>query len=126
MPWWGPVLSPVLISLLMILWGTFATQFGRTHVTAPSNWHVWGLNLFGIALALYIFMADSIAAAYRGLDTIRTVLPERFNWPLFCVALVLMSAPVMQIGRRLLIRRQAEFETDGATGEFSCTRNLEN
>jgi hypothetical protein len=27
LPWWGPVLAPVLISLLMILWGTFASQF---------------------------------------------------------------------------------------------------
>ena len=29
LPWWGPVLAPVLISLLMILWGTFASQFER-------------------------------------------------------------------------------------------------
>jgi hypothetical protein len=26
-------------------------------------------------------MADSIAAAHRGLDAIRTVLPDKFNWP---------------------------------------------
>jgi hypothetical protein len=29
MPWWGPVLSPVLISLLLIFCGTFASQFER-------------------------------------------------------------------------------------------------
>ena len=110
MPWWGPVLAPVLISLLLILWGTFASQFERTYVPAPSNWRVWVLNLIGIALALYIFMADSIAAVHRGLDAIRAVLPERFNWPLFCVALALMSAPVFQNGRQLLTRRQAKLE----------------
>jgi hypothetical protein len=71
-------------------------------------------------------MADSIAAAHRGLDAIRAVLPERFNWPLFCIALALMSAPVMQTGRKLLMRRQAEVEIAGAPEEFSCTHNQEN
>jgi hypothetical protein len=107
LPWWGPVLAPVLISLLMI---TFASQFERTHTPVPSNWRAWILNFAGVALALYVFMADSIAAARRGLDAIRTVLPDNFNWSLFCVALVLMSAPVMQTGRQLLTRRQARLE----------------
>src|SRR5208283_124383 len=110
MPWWGPVLAPVLISLLMILWGTFATQFERMHTPALSNWRAWILNWAGVALALYVFMADSIAAARHGLEAVRTVLPEEFNWPMFCVALALMSAPVMQTGRQLLTRRQAKLE----------------
>ena len=117
LPWWGPVLAPVLISLLMILWGTFASQSERTHTPALSNWRVWILNLIGIALALYIFMADSIAAAHRNLDAIRTILPERFDWPLFCIALALMSAPAIQIGHRLFMRRQAELEAAEATGK---------
>jgi hypothetical protein len=126
LPWWGPVLAPVLISLLMILWGTFASQFERAPRASLSNRPVWVLNLAGMALALYVFMADAIAAAHRGLDAIRTVLPERFNWPLFGVALVLMSAPVMQIGRRLLMQQQAKAEIIERTKEFSCPRHLEN
>jgi len=97
LPWWGPVLAPVLISLLMILWGTFASQFERTHTPVLSNWRVWVLNFAGVVLALYVFMADSIAASHRGLDAIRTALPEKFNWPAFCVALALMSAPILKI-----------------------------
>jgi hypothetical protein len=96
LPWWGPVLAPVLISALMIFWGTFATQFERTTPPALSNWRAWILNFAGVTLALYAFMADSIAAAPRGMDAIRTVLPDKFNWPLFCVALALMSAPVVK------------------------------
>jgi len=110
LPWWGPVLAPILISLLMILWGTFASQFERTRTPVMSNWRAWILNFSGVALVLYVFMADSIAAAHRGLDAIRTVLPDNFNWSLFCVALMLMSAPVMQTGRQLLTRRQAKLE----------------
>jgi len=66
LPWWGPVLAPVLISLLMILWGTFASQFERAPHSALSNWRVWVLNFTGVALALYVFMADAIAVVPRG------------------------------------------------------------
>jgi hypothetical protein len=126
LPWWGPVLAPVLISLLMIMWGTFASQFERAPHATLSTRQVWVLNLAGMALALYVFMADAITAAHRGFGAIRTVLPERFNWPLFGVALVLMSAPVMQIGRRLLMQQQAKAEIIKRTKEFSCPRHLEN
>jgi hypothetical protein len=71
------------------------------------------LNFAGVALALYVFMADSIDASARGLDAVRTVLPEKFNWPAFCVALALMSAPLMQAGRQRLARRPARFEIAG-------------
>jgi hypothetical protein len=118
LPWWGPVLAPVLIALLLILWGTFASQFEREQPPALSNWHPWLLNFTGVALALYLFMADSIAAAHRSLEAIRTVLPGRFNWPLFCVALALMSAPVLQTGREFLLRPRAKSETARPAGEF--------
>jgi hypothetical protein len=118
LPWWGPVLAPVLISLMLILWGTFASQFERKHPPALSNWHPWLLNFSGVALALYVFMADSIAAAHHSLEAIRTVLPGRFNWPLFCVALALMSAPVLQTGREFFLRPSAKPETATPAGQF--------
>ncbi len=105
LPWWGPVLAPVSIALLLILWGTLASQFERKPAPLLSNWRVWVLNSIGIALALYVFMADAIRVADQGVDVIRNVLPERFNWPLFCVALVLMTAPVIRLARELWTRR---------------------
>jgi hypothetical protein len=111
LPWWGPVLAPVLIALLMILWGTFASQFEGKQTPVLSDWRAWILNFAGIALALHVFLADSLAATHRGLDAIRTVLPDKFNWPMFCLALALMSAPVFQNGRQLLTRQQAKLET---------------
>jgi hypothetical protein len=105
-PWWGPVLAPVLISLLMILWGTCASQFEPTPARVLSNWRVWILNLAGVALALYVFMADSITAARHGLEAVRTLLPIKFNWPIFCLALALMSVPAMETGRKLVVRRR--------------------
>ncbi len=126
LPWWGPVLAPVLMSLLMILWGTFASQFERAPHSALSNWRVWVLSVTGVALALYAFMADAIAIVPQGLGVIRTMLPERFNWPLFCVALALMSTPLLQMGRRRLTPSLAKAEIAERTGEFSCRHHLKN
>lgn len=105
LPWWGPVLAPVTIALMMILWGTLASQFERKSAPLLSNWRVWVLNSIGVALALYVFMADAIRVVDQGVDVIRNVLPSRFNWPLFCIALALMAAPVMRLARELWTRR---------------------
>jgi hypothetical protein len=94
LPWWGPVLAPVCIALLMIAWGTLASQFQPEEPRAPLLWRSWGLNFLGVALALYAFMADSLSVAGQGVDAVRNVLPGRFNWPLFSLALVLMGLPV--------------------------------
>ena len=100
LPWWGPVLAPVCIASLMVVWGTLATQWSdvipATSLAARTRRTLWGLNWFGLALALYVFMADSIRTLPQGLDATRNVLPGPFNWLMFSVALMLMAAPVAQ------------------------------
>ena len=94
LPWWGPVLAPVSIAVLMIVWGTLATQ--RVHAGAPAALRkVWALNAAGIALALYVFMADSIRGVRAGVD-VTSILPSSFEWGFFWVALALMAAPVCE------------------------------
>ncbi len=107
LPWWGPVLAPVLIAALMIVWGTLATQSERPQREILPSVGAWSLNFIGMVLALYVFMTDTFRVSGKGLDTIRQFLPTYFNWPLFCVALALMSAPVI----RELILRQSRVET---------------
>jgi hypothetical protein len=92
LPWWGPVLSPVLIAGLMILWGTVVTQ--RENVYRTPSWLPWSLWVAGILLALYVFMADSIHLEHRGVESLRRLLPTQFNWWLFIPALMLMAAPL--------------------------------
>jgi hypothetical protein len=100
LPWWGPVIAPVLIATLMILWGTLASQWEHQR-PFRSEWRAWGLNFAGCALALYVFMEDAIRIASRGEDALRMLLPARFDWPLFLVALMLMTAPVYGNGRHI-------------------------
>ena len=98
LPWWGPVLAPVCIASLMIVWGTLVTQWqDRIPVTRFTR-ASWGVSWAGILLALGVFMADSIRALPGGLDTVRQVLPTAFNWPVFGAALLLMATPLAHTG----------------------------
>jgi len=92
LPWWGPVLAPVSIALVMMLWGTLATQMNdrASHARWP-----WALGSVGVAVALAVFMIDAWRALPDGRDAVLRMLPTTFNWPLFCVALLLMASPAL-------------------------------
>src|SRR6266540_5596426 len=95
LPWWGPVVAPVCIALLMIVWGTLVS-LGPVCNAPPVSSAAWRLSALGIAIALYVFMADSVRVVHHGADVMRSVLPTTFNWSMFAVAFGLMSAPVAQ------------------------------
>lgn len=103
LPWWGPVLAPVSIALVMILWGTLATQSADGARDAP-----WAsaLGWVGIVLALAVFMVDAWLALPDGRSAVLHVLPTTFRWPLFWVALLMIASPVLQrVALRLSHRR---------------------
>jgi hypothetical protein len=101
LPWWGPVIAPVCISLLLILGGTIVSQFDGPDRPIWPGGLTLSLNLAGASLSLFVFMADALVAVKKGPEAVRTVLPTQFNWPLFTLALLLMSAPVFDMARRL-------------------------
>ena len=92
LPWWGPVLAPVSIALLMIVWGTLATGARDDARDGP---FAWTLASVGILLALGVFMIDAWRALPDGREAVLQVLPQTFNWPLFWVALLLMALPAV-------------------------------
>jgi hypothetical protein len=100
LPWWGPVLAPVSIAVLMIVWGTLTTQAADRTPASSLTWILWTSGGIGIALALYVFMADALRTVSQGEEAIRQVLPTTFDWVSFCVALVLMAAPLAQFRSR--------------------------
>jgi hypothetical protein len=106
LPWWGPVLAPVMIAALMVLGGTLISQGDAPDRPLwPRAWAL-GLNALGIGLALYAFMADAMQALFTGqLELARHTAPLWFNWPAFFVALALMAAPVADVVWQLRARR---------------------
>src|SRR5437867_2295671 len=97
LPWWGPVLAPVSIALLMILWGTMVTQSERFTPAPCHSWKVLGLSFSGILVALFVFMSDAIRVLGHGEEAVRATLPTWFNWPLFLAGLSLMAAPIADL-----------------------------
>ena len=66
LPWWGPVLAPMLISALLIIGGVLVTQAELPdHPLWPRS-GAWMLNLAGVGLALYTFMAPALRALDGG------------------------------------------------------------
>ncbi|HTX93185.1 MAG TPA: hypothetical protein VMC09_18365 [Anaerolineales bacterium] len=106
LPWWGPILAPILISLLLIVGGVLAALGERTTDPVwPRGW-AWLLNIAGVGLALYTFMASALHVLGDGSDAVRKALPVSFNWPLFIVALALLAVPVAEMGWKLGSRRR--------------------
>ena len=92
LPWWGPVIAPVSIALVMIVWGTLATREGEGPYGA--GW-AWAAAAVGVVLALAVFMIDAARALPGGRDAVLRALPTAFNWPLFLLALALIALPVL-------------------------------
>jgi hypothetical protein len=105
LPWWGPVLAPVSIASLMIVWGTLVTQMGNRIPMTGLGRASWAVSWAGVLLALGIFMADAIRALPGGADAVRQVLPAAFNWPVFATALLLMAMPLLHTYWRSLSNR---------------------
>jgi hypothetical protein len=104
LPWWGPVLAPVSIALLMVLWGTLATW--SDDGAAEALW-TWAAASIGIVLALAVFTIDAWRALPGGRDAVLQALPAAFNWPLFGVAWLLMASPPLHRIARLLMQHSA-------------------
>jgi hypothetical protein len=96
LPWWGPVLAPVLIALVLISGGLLLVLLeARGPVRIPVRSKLFASA--GALLALYVFMEDALMALPGGTEAIRAVLPTSFNWLLFIVAILLMVAPGVAI-----------------------------
>lgn len=104
LPWWGPVLSPVLISLLLISGGTLVAL--GEHIQRPiwpSRWSI-ALNFLGIGLALYAFMLPALQVMQGGEQAVRQALPTSFNWALFGLAFILLATPIADMAWQLRAR----------------------
>ncbi len=94
LPWWGPVVAPAIIAVLMIVGGTMVTQFPKA--PWPRRQAVW-IGSVGIVVALVVFMETAIRALPGGEEALRTALPTRFNWAGFGVACCLMSVVIWDV-----------------------------
>lgn len=117
LPWWGPVLSPVLIAALLCVTAVLSEmrmeRGKRLDITSTRV----GAVLLGGLLALYVFISDSLHALLGGRLDWATLRPESFKWPLFLVALALMALPSLRATwpwRRNVTTSEVSAQTTGS------------
>lgn len=93
LPWWGPVLSPVLVSVVIVAAGAaaMARELGDGFLR-PSRSDVAAM-LIGAGLCLLAFMIHPLLALPGGgIDAAYNARGGPFPWPLYAVGVLLGSA----------------------------------
>jgi len=103
LPWWGPVLAPMLVALLMIVTGTLLT--GEPAPLQPTPRSI-AFGILGVVLILGAFMYDALALCLNRatLEVIRNWLPHSFAWSLFIPGVLLAAFPALDLALRNLAR----------------------
>jgi len=99
--WIGPVLAPVLISLLLVAGSLLAMRLldrgGRIRL---DRWD-WAGGFAGALLIFYTFMSDMTAQVIQGgVQAATAFVPATFNWPVFLAGFALMTGFAWRILRR--------------------------
>lgn len=94
-PWWGPVLAPALIALLMIAGGALAVVGAERGRGVRLSWAGGAALALGMLIVLYSFMAQALAALPATPETLSQLRPESFNWPVFLIGWGLMAGATL-------------------------------
>jgi len=97
LPWWGPVIAPMLIALLMVIGGILAVRCedeGRIIVFSRLDWIC---SISGIVLLLYSFMRDAVKALPAGVEEISQLRPTPFNWGIYIIGYILLSYGILHV-----------------------------
>jgi len=99
LPWWGPVIAPVLVAVLLLALGALLVvrdDHGRPARLGPLG---WGMLAAGALLVLSAFMADALRALPAGAEELSRLKPGAFHWPLFIAGLGAMAFSVWRVAR---------------------------
>lgn len=97
-PWYGPVLSPVLVSLTLICFAAVILYAQAKPFPLRTNsrerWLIW----LGCVVILCTYVYDFILYTYRLEVTLRfaftTYIPKYYNWPLFSFGIGLVMTGI--------------------------------
>jgi len=84
LPWWAPVIAPVLISILLISIGYLLIIDLKPRISTFN----WTLFILSIIILLYTFTEDSINVIISGTGDLTQIRPSTFNWILFFIGYV--------------------------------------
>jgi len=93
LPWWGPVIAPILISILLISIGYLLLNDVQFKISSI-DWIVFILSIF---VLLYTFTEDSIKLIISGTGDLTQIRPTTFNWLLFLIAYAVWTLTTIKV-----------------------------
>ena len=99
-PWLGPVLAPILCTILMITLALVIINFEDKEIKVKFNKKEITLAVLGVILVLYTWLYDYgklIIASQSTLDYI----PTYYNWPVFIIGFILASLAIKMFYYRM-------------------------
>jgi hypothetical protein len=107
--WTGPVLSPIILSLLMILLGFVIIHNNKKVERKLSRKH-WFLLISASLISIYVFLEDFMFYAIQKFGSIGNLTttakdwlvdysPKHFNWSLFSFAISLIILAIVDYAR---------------------------
>ncbi len=103
LPWWGPVITPISVAALMILFGTLCVR--HEPLLWPRRRSI-ALSACGIFLLLWSFMFQAVGLIWRGANftMVRDSIPQAFPWPLFGLGFFLTAISAIDLGLQSIVR----------------------
>lgn len=97
LPWWGPVLSPMLLAAIMVVAGGAAMARDLGDGLPLPGRGVWLLVLGGVGLCLLAFMFEALGVLFTsGLAAAFEVRGGPFPWPLYLAGVGLASVGLVR------------------------------
>ena len=113
LPWWGPVLAPILIALLAAAFGAVLVLREEEGCPVRPGRVEWAAILAGITVVLFTFMADALGALPASAEDLSRLKPNAFLWPPFLAGLAAMVLGLWRAARSSTRRNRSR----GAAGE---------
>lgn len=95
LPWWGPVIAPVLIACLMIVGGVIAVIAEDRGRRIKFSITEGAALISGILIMLYSFMEDALSILPADAETLSQIRPSGFNWLIYIIGLILVGYGVV-------------------------------
>ena len=93
LPWWGPVIAPILVSVVLIFIGLLLIYDFKFKISS-FDWIIFCLS---ILMILYTFMDDSIKILLSGNGSLTEVRPTNFNWIIFLLSIIVWVVVTLKV-----------------------------
>src|SRR3989338_7451559 len=109
-PWIGPVIAPLICTVLMIVMTFIIIRFYDKGKKVSINWKEWTLMIVGVILVLYTWMYDYGKLIFNGgyakdffsltgnndfYIAVSNLIPQTYNWPVFILGVAFAAAGIL-------------------------------